>query len=295
MTALLAMHASCASGVTVVGIDNGFGAACAIARIMNGPNGMTARIAWFNCQAGVAGDMTMAALVDAGADPDVVGRTIAGLGVDGYALMFERVQRGGIGATWANVVVHDHVTRPRPRRARRPRRTMRPRHRPPVREIIELLDAADLPERVRARARAVFVRLGEVEGAIHGVDPADVELHEVGSLDSIVDVVGACAALESLDIDEIWCGPIGLGTGTIRSAHGLIPNPAPATMRLLDRRRRADRRARRDDGNGDADRCGADDDARQRLRTGPGDDAHGGRIRRRHRRSAATVRTSCRS
>lgn len=183
------------------------------------------RIAWFNCQAGVAGDMTMAALVDAGADPDDVGRTIAGLGVDGYALMFERVQRGGIGATWANVVVHHHDDAHHDDRHHD--------HHRPLREILDLLDAADLPERVRTRARAVFVRLGEVEGAIHGVDPADVELHEVGALDSIVDVVGACAALESLGVDEIWCSPVGLGTGTIRSAHGLIPNPAPATMRLL--------------------------------------------------------------
>ncbi len=103
----------------------------------------------------------------------------------------------------------------------------------PVREILALLDAADLPKRVRQRARAVFVRLGEVEGAIHGIDPADVELHEVGALDSIVDVVGVCAALESLDIDEVWCSAIAVGHGSVRSAHGVIPNPAPATVALL--------------------------------------------------------------
>jgi len=180
------------------------------------------RVAWFNCQAGVAGDMTMAALVDAGADPDTVATTIGGLGVDGYALLFERVQRCGVGATWANVVVHhEHDAES----AHIPHR--------PVREILALLDDADLPERVRQRAHAVFSRLGEVEGAIHGVDPADVELHEVGALDSIVDVVGVCAALESLDIDEVWCSPIAVGHGSVRSAHGVIPNPAPATTALL--------------------------------------------------------------
>ena len=181
------------------------------------------RIAWFNCQAGVAGDMTMAALVDAGADPDVVASAIGGLGVDGYALLFERVQRCGVRATWANVVVHhehDH------------HHDEHDQHRP-LREILSLLDAADLPERVRRRARSVFVRLGEVEGAIHGVDPTEVELHEVGALDSIVDVVGVCAALEALDIDEVWCSPIAVGHGSIRSAHGVIPNPAPATVALL--------------------------------------------------------------
>ncbi len=182
------------------------------------------RIAWFNCQAGVAGDMTMAALVDAGADPDVIAATIAGLGVDGYALLFERVQRCGVRATWANVVVHaghdhDHDDHHE--------------HHRPLREILALLDDADLPDRVRERARAVFSRLGHVEAAIHGVDPNDVELHEVGALDSIVDVVGVCAALEALVIDEVWCSPIAVGHGSVRSAHGVLPNPAPATAALL--------------------------------------------------------------
>jgi len=184
------------------------------------------RVAWFNCQAGVAGDMTMAALVDAGADPDTVASTIGGLGVDGYALLFERVQRCGVRATWANVVVHhDHGSHDDPDGRHTPHR--------PVREILDLLDAGDLPARVRKRARAVFLRLAEVEGAIHGADPGEVELHEVGALDSIVDVVGVCAALESLDIDEVWCSPIAVGHGSVRSAHGVIPNPAPATVALL--------------------------------------------------------------
>jgi pyridinium-3,5-bisthiocarboxylic acid mononucleotide nickel chelatase len=102
-----------------------------------------------------------------------------------------------------------------------------------VREIFELLDAAELPARVRERSRAVFERLAAVEGAIHGIDAGDVELHEVGSLDAIIDVVGVCAALESLGIDEVHCSPIAIGTGSIRSAHGIIPNPAPATVALL--------------------------------------------------------------
>lgn len=190
------------------------------------------RIVWFNCQAGVAGDMTMASLVDAGADPDEVAQMIGGLGVDGYALLFERVQRCGVGATRANVVVdhqhgHEHGDEHADEHDEHP-----VAHRP-AREVLALLDDADLPARVRSRARAVFRRLAEVEGAIHGIDPDDVELHEVGSLDSIVDVVGACAALESLDIAEVWCSPIAVGTGTIRSAHGMIPNPAPATVALL--------------------------------------------------------------
>ncbi len=217
---------------------------------MNGPSTTVAapddrRIAWFNCQAGVAGDMAMAALVDAGADPDAIASTIGGLGVDGYALLFERVQRCGVRATWANVVVHhdsdhheyhhddhDHEHEHDHDQHDHDQHDDRERHRP-LHEILSLLDAADLPERVRRRARSVFVRLGEVEGAIHGVDHAEVELHEVGALDSVVDVVGVCAALEALDIDEVWCSPIAVGHGSIRSSHGVIPNPAPATVALL--------------------------------------------------------------
>lgn len=181
-----------------------------------------AKTAWFNCHAGVAGDMTMAALIDAGADQDTVANIIAGLGVDGYALYFERVQRCGVGATWANVVTHadlpDHA-RPHPHR--------------PASEIFKLLAAADIPERVRTRATSVFRRLADVEGEIHGIDPDDVELHEVGALDSIVDVVGVCAALEALNIDIVRCSSIGLGSGTVTTAHGVLPHPAPATMALL--------------------------------------------------------------
>jgi pyridinium-3,5-bisthiocarboxylic acid mononucleotide nickel chelatase len=191
------------------------------------------RIAWFNCQAGVAGDMTMAALVDAGADRDEIAHTLGGLGIDDYALHFERVQRCGVGATWANVVTHrDTHDGPHTHRDTHDGHERHVPHRP-VAQIYELLDHADLAERVRHRARLVFERLAAVEGAIHGIDPDDVELHEVGALDAIVDVVGVCAALESLGIDDVWCSPVAVGTGSIRSAHGTLPNPAPATVALL--------------------------------------------------------------
>jgi len=199
------------------------------------------RVAWFNAQAGVAGDMTMAALVDAGADPDLVADAVAALGVGGYALMFERVQRCGVGATWANVVVHREPHALRADAEHPDRHSAHDRHDPhdphtghrPVGEILELLDHAELPHRIRDLAAAVFRRLAEVEGAIHGTEPHDVELHEVGAVDSIVDVVGACAALVSLGVDEVVCSPVALGVGSIRTAHGVLPNPAPATVALL--------------------------------------------------------------
>jgi uncharacterized protein (TIGR00299 family) protein len=172
--------------------------------------------AWFNCSAGVAGDMVLASLVNAGADPVAVGAVLAGLGLDDYALTFEPTQRAGVRSTRAIVAVHQHDDH---------------RHRA-WRDIRALLEGADLPERVRNRSLAVFALLAEVEAKIHGVDVDDVEFHEVGAVDSIVDIVGACAALEVLGIDTLSCGPIGTGHGTVRTQHGELPNPAPATVSL---------------------------------------------------------------
>ena len=175
------------------------------------------RIAWFHCFSGVAGDMALGALLDAGADIDEVRAAIGSLGVGGWSLHLQRTQRCGIGA--AKAVVHapdDH-------------------HHRPFGEIRDLLLRADLPERVRTRSLAVFTALAEVEGAIHGEPPDEVEFHEVGARDAIVDVVGTCAALESLGIDEVHCSPIAVGLGTFQAAHGTLPNPGPAVVGLLAR------------------------------------------------------------
>ena len=178
--------------------------------------------------------MTLAALVDAGANAGDVAAIVAGLGVDGYAVSFERVQRCGIAATQAHVTIdhdhdqdhdHDHDHDHDAAHGHRPYRLIR-----------DLLDNADLPERVRHRAQATFALLADVEGQMHGIDPLDVEFHEVGSLDAIVDVVGVCAALEVLGVDRIACGPIATGVGTVRAAHGELPVPAPAVAELLARR-----------------------------------------------------------
>jgi uncharacterized protein (TIGR00299 family) protein len=179
------------------------------------------RVAYVNASAGIAGDMLLGALVDAGADIESIGATLGGLGVDGWALTFERVQRGGIAATWANVVAdshhdhdHDHLHRP-------------------AHVITALLRQADLPDAVRNTALRIFDALAAAEGAVHGIDPADVEFHEVGAVDAIVDVVGVAAALHSLGVDRLVAAPIAMGHGTTRSAHGVLPNPPPAVARLL--------------------------------------------------------------
>ncbi|MGZ4766918.1 MAG: nickel pincer cofactor biosynthesis protein LarC [Ilumatobacteraceae bacterium] len=184
------------------------------------------RSAWFHCFAGTAGDMTMAALVDAGADQMMIAEVVGRLDLDGYALTFEAVTRCGIAATQAHVVVHDDHDHDQHEDAG---------HRG-YRSIRELIDAADLPERIRDRAQRTFRMLADVEGAMHRVPVDDVEFHEVGSIDAIVDIVGSCAALESLGVDHIVCSSITVGEGTVLAAHGQLPNPAPAVTELLARR-----------------------------------------------------------
>ena len=219
------------------------------------------RTAWFHCFAGTAGDMTMASLVHAGADPVEVAAVLAGLELDGYALSFEPVLRCGIAATQAHVAVlgehqhsllhdgvpHDHHEHDHGHahgdhddhhhddHGRDDHGHGHHGHRPYA-AIRDLLAAADLPPRVRDRAQRTFRLLAEVEGAMHRMPADDVEFHEVGSVDAIIDIVGACAALEVLGIDRIVCSPITVGQGTVHAAHGELPNPAPAVVELLARR-----------------------------------------------------------
>ena len=205
---------------------------------------MTTTTAWFNCFAGTAGDMTMGALIDAGADPVAVMEIVSCLDVGGFALTFEPVLRCGIASTYAVVVTdaHGHEgPRDDPADAHRHEHGHDHDHEHgheqhghrPYREIRDLLDAAPLPPRVRDRAQRTFRALAEAEARMHRTSPDEVGFHEVGALDAIVDIVGTCAALEVLEVDHIVCSPITLGHGQVRAAHGSLPNPAPATLELL--------------------------------------------------------------
>ena len=174
------------------------------------------RLAWFHCFSGIAGDMALGSLIDAGADIDDVRSLLRRLPVDGWSLEVEPVLRGGIAAT--NV----HVIAPETNVVHRT-----------AAHIIGLVHEARLPDRITQRAVATFNALAEVEGRLHRRPPSQVHFHEVGGIDAIIDVVGTCAALEVLDIDEVHASPVATGRGMVRSAHGLIPNPAPAVMGLL--------------------------------------------------------------
>jgi uncharacterized protein (TIGR00299 family) protein len=172
-------------------------------------------IAWFHCFSGIAGDMALGALVDAGADLDGVREILGRLPVNGWSVRAEPTMRGGIAATQLVVEVSDSTV---------------------VRtygHITALLDEAKLPPRVAERAHAIFHALATVEARLHRRNLEQVHFHEVGSLDAIVDVVGVAAALELLDVDDVASSPVATGTGMVRAAHGLLPNPAPAVVELL--------------------------------------------------------------
>jgi pyridinium-3,5-bisthiocarboxylic acid mononucleotide nickel chelatase len=175
---------------------------------------------YLDCVGGVAGDMLLAALVDAGASLDLVNAELDKLRIPGLRAVVSRVERHSMNCAHINVT-WDRASGPEHAHARAHA------------EIRDLIADAGLTDRVAARALAAFQRLAEVEGHIHGVDVADVHFHEVGSEDSIADVVGVCVALELLGIDDVQCSPLPLGRGFVRGAHGVLPLPAPATLELL--------------------------------------------------------------
>jgi hypothetical protein len=171
--------------------------------------------AWFHCFSGIAGDMALGSLLAAGADEREVRALLERVPLGGWELRVELALRGGIACTRAIVTGHhDRVVRTHA-------------------HIAALIHEARLPERVTARALAVFAALAEAEGLVHRRPPEQVHFHEVGGHDAVVDVVGTVAALEVLGVDEVCSSPVALGTGMIRAEHGLLPNPAPAVVHLL--------------------------------------------------------------
>ena len=165
---------------------------------------------------GISGDMTLGALVDVGLDPDWLRALPRTLGLDDVEVRIQEVLRGEI---VCRKVDFDIPPQPHGRH---------------IREIRALVAAAGVPAEVRARADAAFMMIAEQEGAIHGMPAEEVHLHEVGAVDAILDVVGAIWGFAQLGIDEVYCGPIALGDGYVRAAHGVLPVPAPATLRLLE-------------------------------------------------------------
>jgi hypothetical protein len=171
-------------------------------------------LCYLDAFSGISGDMLVGALADAGADRESIVQAIESLET-GAVLSFERVKRCGIAATKFHVSVpqtHGH------------------RH---LSHILKMIEKAELPEHAKQNASDVFRRLGEAEAAVHQMPIEKVHFHEVGAADSIADIVGACVAFESLGVEAIVSSPLNLGSGTVKTEHGVLPVPAPATAALL--------------------------------------------------------------
>ena len=206
------------------------------------------KILYLDCFSGISGDMTLGALIDAGLPLNVLKEAIGSLALPGVHIHADRVLRAGVSATKFTVHAHDHhesehlhhehpapgTERPEPSTQHSAPSTQHPHHaHRSLPEIFALIDKAALSAAGRDRAKALFQRLAEAEASIHQMPVDAVHLHEVGALDSIIDIVGTVFALEWLGADRIVCSPLNVGGGMVQSAHGLFPVPAPATVKLL--------------------------------------------------------------
>lgn len=175
------------------------------------------RVAHFDCFSGISGDMVLGAFVDAGLSAAKLRSELKKLPLSGYTISVEKVSRSHIGGTQVRVRVAKNAKQP---------------HRD-LATIVKLINPSKLSKRVKADAAAIFTRLGEAEAAVHDVPIDKIHFHEVGAVDSILDIVGAAIAVEQLGIERVTSSPLPLGSGTVKIAHGVIPVPVPATMKLL--------------------------------------------------------------
>lgn len=214
------------------------------------------KLAYLECPTGIAGDMCLGALVDAGVPLDYLIEKLALLGISAeYQLQAEGVQRNGQWATKVHVVLtqsrssnllqvngaeqdrhssHGQAksSQPSEGEGKPVSRSQPPRHLP---EIERLISTARLPTQAEAWSLAVFRELATAEGAVHGIDPDRVHFHEVGAADAIVDIVGTCLGLDWLGVERLYCSALPTGGGTVRAAHGQLPVPAPAVLKLWER------------------------------------------------------------
>jgi uncharacterized protein (TIGR00299 family) protein len=173
-------------------------------------------IAYFDCFSGASGDMLLGSLLDAGLPLQDLEADLALLGVGGYRLAAPRVTRRGLTGTHLRVLAETDG---------RPARNM-----PAIEQIVS---GSDLPEAVKRQSLAVFRRLAHAEATIHGTSVDQVHFHEIGAVDSLVDIVGFACALDRLEIAAVYSSPLPLGSGSIQTEHGRLPAPAPATLALL--------------------------------------------------------------
>ncbi|QGQ94780.1 LarC family nickel insertion protein [Paenibacillus psychroresistens] len=176
------------------------------------------RILYFDCFSGISGDMSLAALVDAGADVSYIETELAKIKIEPFSLSWKRVNKRGISAMKMDVILDPNVM---------------PQHHRHYSEIVEAIVGAGFSPRATALSLAIFEKIAIAEAKIHGIPVEKVHFHEVGAIDSIVDVIGVALAIDSLAVDRILSSPVPLGSGTVNCDHGIYPVPAPATLEMM--------------------------------------------------------------
>ena len=175
------------------------------------------RIAYLECFSGVSGDMLLGALIDAGVEPSALKRELGKLPLEGYELEARKVTRAGLAATQAIVEVNaDHSPRT-------------------LAKVLDVIEASNLPAGDKKKGSLVFQRLAEAEAQVHGETVETVQLHDVGAVDAIVDVMGTVAGLRLLEVEALFSSALPVGGGSVEGPHGTLPVPAPATLELLAR------------------------------------------------------------
>jgi len=179
---------------------------------------MTQKIANLDCHSGISGDMLLGSLLDTSLSIETLRTALAVLPLEGYDIRHTPFQDQSITGSRFEVILSDQ---------KQPARGYN--------DIAALLQASDLPPAVREQSIAIFRTLGEAEASIHGINLGDVHFHELGAIDTIIDIVGACIALDALKIKQVYASPLPLTRGHIHMEHGFLPLPAPATLEILSK------------------------------------------------------------
>ncbi|WP_430974537.1 nickel pincer cofactor biosynthesis protein LarC [Sunxiuqinia rutila] len=175
------------------------------------------KILYYDCFAGISGDMNLGALLDLGVDANYLKTELEKLNIEGFHLEIKQDQRRGITGTKADVIIENPDNE-------------KHRH---LRHVEEIVNNSSLPQQVKTNALKIFDLVAEAEAKVHNISKEKVHFHEVGALDSIADIVGAAICLDYLKVDKVMASPIQLGAGTVKCAHGIMPVPAPATAEIV--------------------------------------------------------------
>ena len=175
------------------------------------------RVLYYDCFAGISGDMNLGAMIDLGVDSAYLEAELKKLNISGFYLNVQKDQRRGISGTKADVIIENQENE-------------KHRH---LRHIEEIINQSSLSDKVKSVSLKIFGLVAEAEAKVHDIPKEHVHFHEVGALDSIADIVGAAICLDFLKVDKILSSPVQLGGGTVRCAHGIMPVPAPATAEIL--------------------------------------------------------------